>query len=385
MPAGLIGSFSLLVPFFVGVILITKLNNIQKIFFGYICFSILIESLVVCTGLNNIDNRWLFKLFLCFELIYFNWLFNKNIQQPKWLNNLSWLCFFGAVYYLCTNYIYSEKSYNDFYYYSIIFLFNIIQSAFTIIKIFMNTNNPMESFLIWISGARLLYYLLILFIFVYSNLEATSLSNDTFVIVFTTVNISANVLCNLIYAKVFMVQNETSIIVLVIIFTVCVFAMGLFFFLLINIFHKQLKNRQKEALDNLVLGQMNERERLARDLHDELVPDLSNILFTLDHFLTDNPFQIKLIEKSTKELNDSITNLRHISHNLMSVSLKKHGLAEAIQDMVDEHKNGIKVSFHSNSFGVKFSDTIKSIFLIFLKNYITIQRNTVKQKKYSLN
>ncbi|WP_299207994.1 ATP-binding protein [uncultured Dokdonia sp.] len=83
---------------------------------------------------------------------------------------------------------------------------------------------------------------------------------------------------------------------------------------------------QKELLDSSVKVQERERERIASDLHDELIGKLNIILLASASQRT---------EVDTKKmLQDSIDIARRISHDLSPPLLEETSLAEWIRDMV---------------------------------------------------
>lgn len=158
-----------------------------------------------------------------------------------------------------------------------------------------------------------------------------------------------------------MSQLAEFVIVLVGSFSVILILMAIFFFVLINKYRRNLQKKQNEVLTNFILGQDEERERLARDLHDEMGPQLSNIIFTIDQIKLDNPQVRSVVAEAKQEIKKSIQDIRTIAHDLMSQSLMRFGLIEAINEMIERQSaNAIKVSFTSNSDGKEYSDIIKS-------------------------
>lgn len=151
------------------------------------------------------------------------------------------------------------------------------------------------------------------------------------------------------------------IIVLVVSFSVCLTLMAFFFFVLIDKYRRNLEKKQKEALNNLSIGQDNERQRLARDLHDEIGPKLSSIVMSVDFLKTQNEEQNEILAEVKATLKDSIQDVRRISHDLMSQSLIKFGLVEGINEMISRRRDKtIWIDFKSNSTGMEYSDMIKS-------------------------
>jgi len=158
-----------------------------------------------------------------------------------------------------------------------------------------------------------------------------------------------------------MQEIQNLVIIMLIVFTTGLSLMGVFFFILINKYRKNLEKRQREALNNIIVGQDNERVRIARDLHDEMGPELSNIIFTLDGVKTQEPEIREMIEVSKGELKAAVQRLRNISHDLMSLSLIRYGLSDAIKEMIERQaQNELKIDFQSNCSGLDFNDAVKS-------------------------
>lgn len=184
-----------------------------------------------------------------------------------------------------------------------------------------------------------------------------------------------------------MSQTEKITLFLIITFTVILFIMGLFFFYLFQKYHAKLIQRQQEALNNLLIGQEIERERLARDIHDTINPELSSIIFTIDRIKTEDSEIIELKEKSKSSLHQSIKHVRQISHNLTSFTLSKYGLAEAIEDYIEELNTNIKFHFDTDCYNLKFnSDTKIHVFKILQELcQNSIKHSHAKMVKISFN
>jgi signal transduction histidine kinase len=154
-------------------------------------------------------------------------------------------------------------------------------------------------------------------------------------------------------------ENVSSI--LIIVFSLVLAILGFFFAVLVSKFYNKLKKRQKEALNNLIVGQNNERERLSRDLHDELGPTLSAIIFTLDAIKSENAEDIENKDLAKMQLKEAVTKVRQISHNLTSHTLKKYGLVSAITDIIDSSKRGGQlIVFNTNCQSCIFAENIES-------------------------
>ncbi|QOI97349.1 MAG: sensor histidine kinase [Flammeovirgaceae bacterium] len=92
--------------------------------------------------------------------------------------------------------------------------------------------------------------------------------------------------------------------------------------------------KQLMASEAIIKGQEEERGRLAKDLHDGLGGLLSGVKFTLTNMKSNVVLDANsalLFERSLDMLDNSITELRRVAHNMMPEVLVKFGLAEALK------------------------------------------------------
>jgi signal transduction histidine kinase len=89
---------------------------------------------------------------------------------------------------------------------------------------------------------------------------------------------------------------------------------------------------------SVIVGQENERKRIAQELHDGIGVLLSTAKIHFSKVLknTKDEATMKLVKKADKLLKDAGEEVRGISHNMMPGVLSKFGLADAIEDMLDE-------------------------------------------------
>ncbi len=96
--------------------------------------------------------------------------------------------------------------------------------------------------------------------------------------------------------------------------------------------------KQLLALNSILQGQQEERSRMAKDLHDGLGGMLSGIKLNLSSIAeningTEKDKQVFL--KSIGQLDNAITEMRRVAHNMMPEALLKFGLTEAIKDFCE--------------------------------------------------
>jgi signal transduction histidine kinase len=100
-----------------------------------------------------------------------------------------------------------------------------------------------------------------------------------------------------------------------------------------------LLNFRKEMLLNTVKTEENERNRISKELHDDVTSQLSIInlnIHLLKQKLTDNEDMFKIIDHIETSLKKSTERTRTISHELMPLILKKFGLHHALRELEDD-------------------------------------------------
>ncbi|QYJ68022.1 sensor histidine kinase [Flavobacterium litorale] len=146
-------------------------------------------------------------------------------------------------------------------------------------------------------------------------------------------------------------SNEAGIIIIYVIFLMLFMGIVLllfFYFSKKKIVQKELEKKdleldyQKELLQTTLLVQEEERQRIARDLHDDISSKL-NIVSLNSHLLTTPD----LNEKEVTEITDNIINLvgkalensRKIAHDLLPPVLEKFGLNAGLEELCYEYNS----------------------------------------------
>lgn len=122
-----------------------------------------------------------------------------------------------------------------------------------------------------------------------------------------------------------------------------------------NFKHTQVVNRQQQLIQQqkilqlgkenelmtveaMLKGQEEERTRLAKDLHDGLGGMLSGVKISFSNMKENmimDADRLVVFEKSIAQLDNTIEELRKVSHNLMPEALVKFGLKSAVKDFCD--------------------------------------------------
>lgn len=114
------------------------------------------------------------------------------------------------------------------------------------------------------------------------------------------------------------------------------------------------KDKQLLAVDALLRGQEEERNRIAKDLHDGLGGMLSGVKMSfvnIQENLIMDAENVKSFEKSILQLDSTIAELRKVAHNLMPEALAKFGLKDAIKDFCNAMESSSHVKIIYQFFG----------------------------------
>lgn len=115
------------------------------------------------------------------------------------------------------------------------------------------------------------------------------------------------------------------------------------------------RERQIIAMQAVLKGQEDERGRLARDLHDGVGGLLSGIKLSLtamkgNVFLSEkNALAVKNV---INQLDQSIAELRRVSHNMMPEALIKYGLKEALENYCESLNLSSSLSVQLQTYGM---------------------------------
>lgn len=108
--------------------------------------------------------------------------------------------------------------------------------------------------------------------------------------------------------------------------------------------------KQNTILDSMLKGEENERSRVAKDLHDGVGSLLSGVKLSLSSMqgnLIVNPNHASLFDRSLRQLDDAIREMRRVAHNMMPEALIQKGLLSAITSLCAgiEESGGPKIHF----------------------------------------
>ncbi|MBD8487923.1 AAA family ATPase [Echinicola sp. CAU 1574] len=116
-----------------------------------------------------------------------------------------------------------------------------------------------------------------------------------------------------------------------------------------------IEAQKNNHLKDLIQTQEDERKRIAGDLHDSLGSLLSTIKMRLNRIqedLSTNTPQL-LYRETMDKMDEAIDEVRRIAHNMSPVSLRRFGLASALQTLVEQVNLGGKLEGHLQILGLE--------------------------------
>ena len=114
------------------------------------------------------------------------------------------------------------------------------------------------------------------------------------------------------------------------------------------------KDKQLSAIDSMMKGQEEERSRIAKDLHDGLGGLLSGTklsFMNIKENLVLTPDNAAQFDKSLSMLDNTISDLRKVAHNLMPEALVKFGLQDAVKDFCGSIQSSSSMQVQYQQFG----------------------------------
>jgi signal transduction histidine kinase len=128
----------------------------------------------------------------------------------------------------------------------------------------------------------------------------------------------------------------------------------------------ELMKQQELAVKAVMEAEENERERIARDLHDGVGQMMSAAKMNLSAYESDAQFKTeeekKAFEKIISLVDESCREVRTVSHIMMPNALLKNNLATAIQDFIDKLSGkDLKVHVYTQGIDERFDSNVETV------------------------
>lgn len=125
-----------------------------------------------------------------------------------------------------------------------------------------------------------------------------------------------------------------------------------------------LKNNKKQAeektkaqqalLQSILETEEKERSRIAKDLHDGIVQDLTAIKIDLNATISNVPLELQnQISQILKAVDIAAKEVREISYQMMPVTLKELGLIKAMEELLNRTLAKNNILYHFDYFGIE--------------------------------
>jgi two-component system, NarL family, sensor kinase len=128
----------------------------------------------------------------------------------------------------------------------------------------------------------------------------------------------------------------------------------------------EIMKQQELATKAVIEAEEEERQRIARDLHDGVGQMMSVAKMNLSAFESEiifsNEEQKLSFEKIIHLVDDSCKEVRHVSHNMMPHALLKSNLASAVRDFIDKiDKKTLEIHFYSEGLDERLNSNTENV------------------------
>jgi signal transduction histidine kinase len=129
---------------------------------------------------------------------------------------------------------------------------------------------------------------------------------------------------------------------------------------------QEILNQQEMATRAVIKAEEDERQRIARDLHDGVGQMMSAAKMNLSAFESNlpasNPEQTQSLDKIIALVDESCREIRAVSHNMMPNALLKNSLASAVRDFIDKiDKRALKVHIYTEGLDERLDSNVETV------------------------
>ena len=129
----------------------------------------------------------------------------------------------------------------------------------------------------------------------------------------------------------------------------------------------ELMRQQQLATNAVIEAEENERQRIAKDLHDSVGQMMSAAKMNLSAFESEMKFAAKdqqvAFEKIIQLVDESCKEVRNVSHNMMPNALLKSSLASAIREFIDKlDQKKLQVHLYTEGLDERLDSNVETVF-----------------------
>jgi two-component system, NarL family, sensor kinase len=143
-----------------------------------------------------------------------------------------------------------------------------------------------------------------------------------------------------------------------------------------------IMQQQDKATKAIIAAEENERERIAKELHDGVGQLMSAALMNISAFESESTTTLQQKEKLEKIVllvDEGCKEVRTVSHNIMPNALLKAGLANALREFINKiDSNVLRIDFYSEGIQSRLDSNIETVLYRVIQECIN---NVIKHSK----
>lgn len=193
-------------------------------------------------------------------------------------------------------------------------------------------------------------------------------------------------------------QNVTDNIVFLVLLAMTGMALLVVSFIVLVIYNNNKMLRQKKKLQEaeiryqqellfaVIDSQEKERQRIGTDLHDEVGATLSALRLIIEDFISNVqsvPEADLFCQKSKFIIDDVISTVRNISHDLSPLGKETHNLRDALEDLMDKVNQSGKIHVQLETSSGDLSGLTGTASLALYRVFSELINNTIKHAQAS--
>jgi two-component system, NarL family, sensor kinase len=154
-----------------------------------------------------------------------------------------------------------------------------------------------------------------------------------------------------------------------------------------NILQEERSQQQELRTKAIIEAEENERARIARELHDGIGQQLSAVKLNLSNMQSmagkKDPQQAKILENILEIVDDSVKEVRSVSHSMMPNALLKSGLGTAVREFLNRINNSgkIKIELEVSGLNERLENTVENILFRVIQESVN---NIIKHSRASV-
>lgn len=149
-----------------------------------------------------------------------------------------------------------------------------------------------------------------------------------------------------------------------------------------TLMNKKLLDEQQSKAKAILDAEEKERQRIGKDLHDGIGQMLSAVKLNISglskSITNEDSSELNLLKNSMKLIDESVVEVRNISHNMMPTVLLEFGLIQALSDMCTAINNSALVHIHFIHDGLEIQRLPINLEIVLYRVLQEILNNTLK-------